>query len=105
MSCRYDCYLSQMRNGVSKEQNGFLCITTTKAKIYIYIFIYLFIYLFNLFIFGCTVFVAVHGLFLVAASGGCSWLQCVGFSFWWLLLLWSTGSRRAGFSSCGTWAQ
>ena len=38
------------------------------------------------------VFVAVHGLSLVAASGG-------------LLLLRSTGSRHAGFSSCGTWAQ
>ena len=30
------------------------------------------------------VFVAAHRLSLVA---------CVGFSFWWLLLLWSTGSR------------
>ena len=28
---------------------------------------------------------------------GClgSSLRCVGFSLWWLLLLWSTGSRRA----------
>ena len=36
--------------------------------------------------------------------GGYSSLQCAGFS-WWLLLLWSTGSRRAGFSSCGARAQ
>ena len=35
-------------------------------------------------------------LSLVAASGGYTSLRCVGFSLWWLLLLWSTGSRRAG---------
>ena len=27
------------------------------------------------------------------------------FSLWWLLLLWSTGSRRTGFNSCGMRAQ
>ena len=48
------------------------------------------------------VFVAAHGLSLVLASRGFSSLQCVGFSLWWLLLLQSTGSRRAGFGSCGT---
>ena len=42
----------------------------------------------NLFIFGC-----------IGSS-----LQCTGFSLQWLLLLQSTGSRHAGFSSCGTWA-
>ena len=41
-------------------------------------------------------------LSLVAASGGYSSLWCVGFSLQWLLLLWSTGSKRVGFSSCGT---
>ena len=51
------------------------------------------------------VFVAARGLSLVAASGGYSLLQCVGFSLRWLLLLWSTGSRHVGFSSCGTGAQ
>ena len=51
------------------------------------------------------VFIAAHGLSLVAASGGYSLLHCVGFSLRWLLLLRSTGSRRVGFSSCGTWAQ
>ena len=51
------------------------------------------------------VFVAVHGLSLVAASRGYSLLWCAGFSFRWLLLLRSTGSRRAGISSCGTQAQ
>ena len=29
-------------------------------------------------------------------------MLCEGFSLQWLLLLWSTGSRHAGFSSCGT---
>ena len=52
----------------------------------------------------CWVFVAAHRLSLVAASRGCSLLRCVGFSLQWLLLLQSTGSRRAGFSSCGSWA-
>ena len=40
--------------------------------------------------------VAVHRLFLVAASGGYSSLRCMGFSLWWLLLLWSTGFRHTG---------
>ena len=53
----------------------------------------------------CWVFVAAHGLSLVVASGGYSSFRCMGFSLWWLLLLWSMGSRRAGFSSCGTRAQ
>ena len=50
------------------------------------------------------VFVAAPGCSLVAASRGYSSLQCAGFSLRWLLLLRSTGSRRAGFSSCGAWA-
>ena len=49
--------------------------------------------------------VAACGLSLVAASRGYSSLQCTGFSLRWLLLLRSTGSRRVGFSSCGTWAR
>ena len=42
------------------------------------------------------------GLSLVAASRGYSSLWCTGFSLQWLLLLWSSGSRHAGFSSCGS---
>ena len=49
--------------------------------------------------------VAARGLSLVAVSGGYSLLWCTAFSLRWLLLLQSTGSRRAGFSSCGMWAQ
>ena len=65
-----------------------------------YLFICLFIYLWLRW-----VFVALRGLSLVEASGGYSLLRCTGFSMQWLLLLRSTGSRRAGFSSCGTWTQ
>ena len=61
----------------------------------------LFIYYFWL----CWVFVAAHRLSLVAASGGSSSLRCAGFSLRWLLLFRSMGSRHAGLSSCGTWAQ
>ena len=63
--------------------------------------------LFILFIFYfwlCCIFVAACGLSLVAVSGGYSSSRCVGFSLWWLLLLQSTGSRHAGFNSCGRWA-
>ena len=67
----------------------------------LYLFIYLFIYYFWL----RWVFVAAHGLSLVVASGGYSSLWCVAFSLRWLLLLRSTGSRRMGFSRCGTRAQ
>ena len=51
------------------------------------------------------VFVAARGLSLVAASGGYSSLRCTGFSLQWLLLLRSTGSKCAGFRSCGMRAQ
>ena len=62
------------------------------------LFIYLFFWL-------CWVSAAALRLSLVASSGGYSSLQCTGFSLRWLLLLQSTGSRRASFSSCGTQAQ
>ena len=59
-----------------------------------------------LFIFVCTgSLLLCRGFSLVALSGGYSSLWCVDFSLQWLLLLRSTGSRRMGFSSCGTWAQ
>ena len=63
------------------------CVIT--LAIFLIDFIYLFIYL----SIGCVgSSVAVRGLSLVAE----------GFSLQWLLLLRSIGSRRAGFSSCGT---
>ena len=72
-----------------------------------YIIVYSILFFFNIYLFNFWlhwVFVPVCRLSLVAASGGYSSLQCVGFSLWWLLLLQSTGSRRVGFSSCATWA-
>ena len=61
--------------------------------------------LFYLFIFGCVGSLLLRaGFSLVVASGGYSSLH-TGFSLRWLLLLRSTGSRRAGFSSCGMQAQ
>ena len=64
-----------------------------------FIYLYLFIYFWL-----CWVFVVVRRLSLVVASRGYSLLRCAGFSLQWLVLLQSTGSRRRGFSSCGTWA-
>ena len=58
-----------------------------------------------LFIWLRWVFLAARGLSLVVASRGYSSLRCMGFSLWWLLLLWSMGSRRVDFCSCGTRAQ
>ena len=46
------------------------------------------------------VFLAARGLSLVVASGGYSSVWCAGLSLRWLLLLRSTRSRHAGFSSC-----
>ena len=69
-----------------------------------------FFFIFNTFIYFlfiyswlCWVFTAARRLSLVVVSGGYSLLQCSGFSLRWLLL-WSSGSRCAGFSSCGAQA-
>ena len=67
---------------------------------FIFFFLNLFIYFWLRW-----VFVAVCWVSLVAVSGGYSSLRCTGFPLRWLLLLRSTGSRLAGFSTCVTWAQ
>ena len=54
---------------------------------------------------GFVFFLNLFILFLFIFGFIRSSLCCAGFSLRWLLLLWSTGSRRAGFSSCGTRAQ
>ena len=64
----------------------------------------LFMYLFILFLAALGLRCCLE-LSLVAASGGYSSLRHTGFSLPWLLLLRSMGSRHAGFSSCGMWAQ
>ena len=73
-------------------------LNTTELYSFFFLIIFFFFWLRRVFVF-------VHGLSLVVASGGYSSLRCKGFSLWWLLLLRSTGSRRMGFSSCGTRAQ
>ena len=66
-------------------------------------FLYIYIYIFFFFFFWLHwVFVAVRRLFSSCGERGYSSLRCVGFSLRWLLLLRNTGSRCAGFSSCGT---
>ena len=80
--------------------SGLLWVCFVAVDFFFFSKINLFIYLFWL----CWVFVAARGLSLVVVSGGYSLLQCAGFSLRWLLLLWSMGSRRVGFSSCGSWA-
>ena len=62
----------------------------------------LFIYLFYFWL--RWVFLAAHGLSLTAVTEGYSSLRCACFSLQWRLLLQSMGSRRTGFSSCGTQA-
>ena len=52
--------------------------------------------------FGCVGSSLLHRLSLVVLSRGYSSLWCMGHSLQWLLLLRSTGSRRPGFSSCGS---
>ena len=41
------------------------------------------------------------GFSLIVVSGSCSQMRCTGFSVRWLPLLWGTGSRCVGHSSCG----
>ena len=72
--------------------SGMLIFYVSKFNIpYFLKFIYLFIYLWL-----CWVFVSVQGLSLVVASGGHSSSRCAGLSLSRPLLLWNTGSRRAG---------
>ena len=70
---------------------------TPKHVLFCFVLIYLFFAAFDL----CC----CARAFSSSGKWGYSLLRCVGFSFWWLLLLQGTGSRRAGFSGCGTWAQ
>ena len=61
-----------------------------------FLFVCLFFKFLFIYLWLCWVFVSVRGLSLVAASGGHSSSRCAGLSLSWPLLLWSTGSRRAG---------
>ena len=65
---------------------------TDRTSLFFFLIYYLFIIYFSL----CWVFVSAQGLSLVAASGGHSSSRCAGLSLSQPLLLWCTGSRRAG---------
>ena len=91
------CYLFSMCHIFLVPQFFHYCILLS--------FFFFFIFIFFLHFCLCWVFVAAHGLSLVAASGDYSSVWCTGFSLQWLLLLLSMGSRCTGFSSCGLWAQ
>ena len=73
------------------------------------LFIFYFIVFINLFILF-YLFLAALGLccctraFSSCGERGLLFVVVRGFSLRWLLLLWSTGSRHTGFSSCGSWA-
>ena len=60
------------------------------------IFFFYYYYYFLIYLWLCWVFVSVRGLSLVVASGGHSSSRCAGLSLLQPILLWSTGSRRAG---------
>ena len=82
-----------------------MVIASVLINVLLHTLLLIFFKLINLFIIYFWlhwVFVAVHGLSLVAGSRGYSSLQCTGLSLRWRLLLWSTGSRHVGFSRCGT---
>ena len=66
-------------------------------------FVCLFVCFYFFILWLCWVFVSVRGLSLVAASGGHSSLRCTGLSLSRPLLLWSTGSRRAGSVIVAHW--
>ena len=106
-SCININYLTEMKIKKCWGQNLKLfkyilhCFTSYNKHVF-FSFFFFNIYLFICF-WLCWVFVAAHGLPLVAVSGGYSSLRCTGFSLQWLLLLQSMGSRHVGFSSCGVW--
>ena len=97
-------FLTTVPPGKSLSSISYLTIIHWTNKQFFFFFTFFF-FNFN-FIFGCVgSSLPYMGFSLVVASGGYYTLQCMGFSLWWLLLLQSTGSRHAGFSSCSTWAQ
>ena len=71
-----------------------------KGRVWERLFLSFFLFFLSSFLPVLGLHCCARSLSLIAASRG--YLQCKGFSLWWLLLLRSTGSRRAGFSSCGS---
>ena len=78
---------------LENDKKHFHLESALMSKILVY---YDFLNFINFYFWLHWVFVAARGLSLVATSEDFSSLQCAGFSLRWLLLLRSTGSRRAG---------
>ena len=87
---------SDLQESVFQLTYSFFCLIHSAIFFKNYLFIYFWLR---------WVFVAAHGLSLVAVSGGYSLLRCLAFSLQWLLSLRSMDSRCVGFSSCSAWAQ
>ena len=91
--------------GAALGTEGGACLSPVlSSRLQDFFFLNKFILFFYYFWLG-WVFVAAHGLSLVAVSVGCSSLWCAGFSLPWFLLLRSMGSRYVGFNSCSAQAQ
>ena len=75
---------------------GFLSTAPPGKSLFLYFFFFFFNFYLFIYLWLHWVFVSVRGLSLVAASGGHFSSRYAGLSLSWPLLLWSTGSRRAG---------
>ena len=92
----WSCLISLLLVGLLRGNDWVnLHISSFYPLFFISFFLYLFVCLF-IYLWLCWVLVSVRGLSLVAASGGHSSSRCAGLSLSRPLLLWSTGSRRAG---------
>ena len=74
----------------------------SKTLLYLSLLTCFFFFFFNLFTFGCSGSLLLHGLFCNRGDQGLlsSW-RCAALTFLWLLLLQSVGSRACGLRSCG----
>ena len=83
-------------NALSKTCNFNFSVLTCMV-LFFFLSEWFFFFLIYLFYFGCTGSPLLHsGFSLVEGSRGYPLLRCTGFSLRWLLLLRSTGPRRAG---------
>ena len=75
-------------------------LSAPEGKLFFWIFMSFIYFIFQLH----WVFVATHGLSLLAVSGGCSVLRSLeGFSLQWLLLLWHANSRARASVVAAQW--
>ena len=72
-------------------------VSTWFSLTFIYISWFLYLWL-------CWVFIAVQAFLKLWQVGATLRPWCTGFSLQWFRLLWSTDSRRTGFSSRSSWA-